>query len=254
MPDSKHLFPPWFPQILVNMRNRSWWSPLRWPQFYLVQTHVPEVSAGYCSEGIVRPVATWGSQRARNGLGPPGQDSEPACANPGAAGQRAVRVQPDVHGQMFHELQLTCEYMVLWFQRIKKEKKRFRVTKPFEEFRTVFFCLLLLRLHYELPRNHDFTYYVLFSEHVVSILGLGRAESKLWVVIAIKGNKSCVNPEVLGKEMQGRRNCCLQCGDPARGWGLREHWVKIWAPTDDSFQPGIHKPHSPSYQVARERR
>lgn len=147
--------------------------------------------------------------------------------------------------------------MVSWFQRIKKEKKSFRVIETLWRFRTVFFCLLLLGLHSELPGNHDFTYYVLFSEHVVSILGLGRAESKLWVVITIKGNKSCVDPEVLGKEMQvliwGWRNCWLQCGDPARDWGLREHWVKMWALTDDPFQPGIHKPHSPSDQVARER-
>ena len=92
IPDSKYPSPPWFPQILVNMRNRSWRSLLRLVPVLPGPDPRPR---GVCWLLLRRHCETCGHLRepeSRECTGAQREAREPACANPGAGGQRAVRV------------------------------------------------------------------------------------------------------------------------------------------------------------------
>lgn len=81
-----------------------------------------------------------------------------------------------IHGQMLYKLQLPYKYMVPWFKKETSSKHHRNLLKILEQ---LFFSLLMLEIYSAFLRNHDFTYYLLLLDHIISILGLGRAESKL---------------------------------------------------------------------------
>lgn len=181
--DSLLAFPrPW------RVRKRNMRSPpetgtsLTWPrstsQWCLLITQV-----------AVRPLATWWCQRIRNGRGlMPGYESASAApralekhSSPVLTEQRTqgrVWWESDwaIHGQMLYKLQLPYKYMVPWFKKETSSKHHRNLLKILEQ---LFFSLLMLEIYSAFLRNHDFTYYLLLLDHIISILGLGRAESKL---------------------------------------------------------------------------
>lgn len=128
---------------------------------------------GHYSGSTLRPLATWGGQRARNGLGPSAR-----VLSQGRGWRESSWI---THGQMFYELQLPYQYMASWFKRRKKGTKTSsrHYGNPLKNGEPSFFRLLVLGIPSDLPRNHAFICSVLFSDHDVSILGLGRAGSKL---------------------------------------------------------------------------